>query len=558
MMKQKILLTSFLSAAMISTYAQTARVQIIHNSPDAAAASVDIYLNGVKTLDNVPFRAATAFLDVPAGVPINVGIAPQNSTTVADTFYNLSTTLTAGAKYIAVANGIESSTGYSPAVPFRVSVYNMGREAATNAANTDVLVVHGSTDAPTVDVRSGVNTLVDDIAFGNFAGYLELPTADYKIRVTTTTGATTVQTYSAPLQTLNLDGEAIVVLASGFLTPANNSNGPAFGLYVALASGGSLIPLPTTDPEALARVQAIHNCADAAADAVDVYLNGDKLLDNFAFRTATPFIDAPAKTALNIGIAPKNSTAVTDTLYNLNVTLDSAGNYILVANGIVSGSGYTPSPDFRLSPFAPARELGTNASNTDVLVMHGSTDAPTVDVRSGGNTLVNDISFGSYSSYLSLPTSNYTIDVTDASGSTVVKSYSAPLQTLGLQGQAITVLASGFLAPANNSNGPAFGLYAALATGGALVPLPAVTSSVANIDGGTTFSVWPNPATDVLHIDGLKGSYNATIYDVTGKMISAVNNSNNSDINISNIGNGVYFIRLENGTNSEVIKFVKQ
>ncbi len=557
-MKHKFLLTLSLSAAMISGYAQTARVQIIHNSADAAAASVDVYLNGTKALDNVPFRTATGFLDIPAGVPINVGIAPQNSTAAADTFYNLSTTLTAGAKYIAVANGIESSSGYSPAVPFRISVYNMGREAAANAANTDVLVVHGSTDAPTVDVRSGINTLVDDIAFGNFAGYLELPTADYKIRVTTTTGATTVQTYSAPLQTLNLDGEAIVVLASGFLTPANNSNGPAFGLYVAPAAGGTLIPLPTTSAEALARVQAIHNCADAVADSVDVYLNGDKLLDNFAFRTATPFIDAPAKTALNIGIAPKNSTAVTDTLYNLNVTLDSAGRYILVANGIVSGSGYNPSPDFRLSPFAPARELGTNAANTDVLVMHGSTDAPTVDVRSGGNTLVNDISFGNYSTYLSLPTSNYTIDVTNASGSTVVKSYSAPLQTLGLQGQAITVLASGFLAPANNSNGPAFGLYAALATGGALVPLPAVTSSVANIDGGSTLSVWPNPATNVLRISGWKGNYNATIYDVTGKMISAGTNSNNSDINISNIGNGVYFIRLENGAHSEVIKFVKQ
>jgi hypothetical protein len=190
--------------------------------------------------------------------------------------------------------------------------------------------------------------------------------------------------------------------------------------------------------------------------------------------------------------------------------------------------------------------------------MHGSTDAPTVDVRSGGNTLVNDISFGSYSTYLSLPTSNYTIDVTDASGTTIVKSYSAPLQTLGLQGQAITVLASGFLTPANNSNGPAFGLYAALATGGALVPLPAVSNSVANIDAGSTLSVWPNPATNVLHINGWKGNYNATIYDVTGKMISAVTNSSNSDINISNIGNGVYFIRLENGTHSEVIKFVKQ
>ncbi|MDA3943423.1 MAG: hypothetical protein PF694_07775, partial [Bacteroidetes bacterium] len=39
-----------------------------------------------------------------------------------------------------------------------------------------------------------------------------------------------------------------------------------------------------------ARVQVIHNSADAAAEVVDVWLNDELLLDNFAFRTASPFI----------------------------------------------------------------------------------------------------------------------------------------------------------------------------------------------------------------------------------------------------------------------------
>jgi len=34
------------------------------------------------------------------------------------------------------------------------------------------------------------------------------------------------------------------VVASGFLNPANNSNGSGFGLYVALPSGGNLVALP--------------------------------------------------------------------------------------------------------------------------------------------------------------------------------------------------------------------------------------------------------------------------------------------------------------------------
>lgn len=558
---RKLLLTTSAVLSMGVAMAQPARMQVIHNCADNAADTVDIWVNGPTTtkLENVAFRTATAYLNLNAGT-YNIGIAPKTSTVVTDTFYNLNASLAGNGKYVAVAGGIESTTGYNPAPSLRISVYATARETASNGANTDLLILHGSTDAPTVDVRSGTSTLVNDIAFGSFSNYVELPTADYKVRITTSTGATTVQTYSAPLQTLGLGGNSIVVLASGFLNPANNSNGPAFGLYVALPTGGALVPLPTTSAEVFARVQAIHNCADKAGDSVDVYLNGTKIADNFAFRTATEFLDVPAKTPINVGIALKNSSSVADTFYNLNATLDSGGRYILTANGIESPTGYTPNPAFRLSVFGPARETGANPSNTDLLVMHGSTDAPTVDVRSGGNVLVNDITFGNYSGgYLSLPTSNYTIDITDATGATTVKSYSAPLQTLALQGQAITVLASGFLTPANNSSGAAFGLYAALPAGGALVPLPTATTSINSIAAkGLTFSIVPNPANNTISINGIdmNSNVNITVTDIYGRMVKSINNAG-AQINISDLNSGVYFLRAENGVEQGVQRFVK-
>lgn len=559
---RKLLLTTSAVLSMGVAMAQPAKVQVIHNCADKAADTVDIWVNGPTTtkLENVPFRTATAYLSLNAGV-YNIGIAPKTSTVVTDTFYNLNASLAANGKYVAVAGGIASTTGYSPAPPLRISVFATARETAANGANTDLLIMHGSTDAPTVDVRSGTSTLVNDIAFGSFSSYVELPTADYKVRITTSTGATTVQTYSAPLQTLGLGGKSIVVLASGFLNPANNSNGPAFGLYVALPTGGALVPLPTTSAEVFARVQAIHNCADKAGDSVDVYLNGTKIADNFAFRTATEFLDVPAKTPINVGIALKNSTSVADTFYNLNATLDSAGRYILTANGIESPTGYSPNPAFRLSVFGPARELGSNNANTDLLVMHGSTDAPTVDVRSGSSVLVNDIAFGNYNSsgYVSLPTSNYTISITDATGVTTVKSYSAPLQTLALQGQAITVLASGFLTPANNSNGAAFGLYVALPTGGALVPLPTATTGINNVAAkALAFSIAPNPANNTISINGIdvNSNVNITVTDISGRVVKSVNNAG-AQINISDLNSGVYFLRADNGVEQGVQRFVK-
>jgi hypothetical protein len=220
---------------------------------------------------------------------------------------------------------------------------------------------------------------VDNISYGEFAGYLELPTADYELEVRTASGSPLIR-YAAPLASLSLNGSVITVVASGFLDPANNSDGPEFGLWVALSSGGALIPLPVVEVDPTARIQVIHNCADAAATEVDVYINGELALDDFAFRTATEFLSIPAEVELVFGIAPGNSTSVDDVIAFFPFTLDNNGTYIVVASGIVSPTGYSPAPPFNLDVFAAGREQASGSGNTDVLVMHGATDAPVVDV----------------------------------------------------------------------------------------------------------------------------------------------------------------------------------
>ena len=130
-------------------------------------------------------------------------------------------------------------------------------------------------------------------------------------------------------------------MASGYLDPAYWGTGNVFGLWVALASGGPLVELPT---EAIspARVQVIHNSADLAAEFVDVWLNDVLLIDNFEFRTATPFIDAPQGIEFTISIQDSSSTSASNPLWSQNYTLTGGDKYILVANGIVSPTGYAP------------------------------------------------------------------------------------------------------------------------------------------------------------------------------------------------------------------------
>jgi Secretion system C-terminal sorting domain/Domain of unknown function (DUF4397) len=243
---KKLIFTSLFAFSAVLSQAQDAYYQIIHNCADAAAATVDVWINNAKAYDNVAFRTATSFDTTTAGVPIVVSICGGNSTDTIGAVRTFTVTLTANTAYVIVADGIVSSTGYSPVQPFDLKIYSGARQAATMATNTDVLVHHGCTDAPMVDVReaSAGTVLVNDASYGDFAGYLSLPVADYNINITDAAGANVVASYQAPLATLGLGGRSLTVLASGFLNPAMNSNGAAFGLWVATAAGGALIPLP--------------------------------------------------------------------------------------------------------------------------------------------------------------------------------------------------------------------------------------------------------------------------------------------------------------------------
>lgn len=82
-----------------------AGLQVIHNSPYAAAAEVDVYVNDVLLLDDFAYQAATPFVTVPSGVDLKVDVtaanAPDNSSPVFTTTANL----LADTSYVAIAAG---------------------------------------------------------------------------------------------------------------------------------------------------------------------------------------------------------------------------------------------------------------------------------------------------------------------------------------------------------------------------------------------------------------------------------------------------------------------
>lgn len=128
-----------------------------------------------------------------------------------------------------------------------------------------------------------------------------------------------------------------------------------------------------------------------------------------------------------IGIAPANSTNSSQSIATFPVTLNGNRKYIVVANCIVSSSGHSLNKPFNLYVYSTARELSNSTSTTDVLVFHDSTYAPTVDVVATGNgLLVDDLSYTEFAEYLSLPTNNYELLLTDSAGATPIAKFGAP------------------------------------------------------------------------------------------------------------------------------------
>jgi len=566
----KALLLILMFTGVNNLFAQTARLQVIHNAADPGAVSVDIYLNGTLLLDNFGFRDATPYIDAPAGTPINIGVAGPNSTSAADTIKNFTVTLTENETYVAIANGVLDPGSFASnpdgrSTAFTLFIKAMARENGTSS-DVDFFVLHGSTDAPTVDVLARrVATLVDDAAYGDITPYITVPAASYILDVTPgSDNSTIVASFEADLSALG--GGAAVVFASGFLTPGNNQNGPAFGIFAALPTG-DVVAFPSV---MLARLQVIHNAADVAAASVDIYLDGTLLLDNFAFRDATPFIDAPAGVEINIGVAPGNSGSAGDTLKNFPVTLDNGATYVAIANGVLDPNSYAVNPDGRSTAFTlfingMARESG-NSSDIDFFMLHGATDAPTVDVIARNvATLVDDAAYGDITPYITVPAGEYTLDLTLADGTSLVQSYIANLSGLG--GGSAAVFASGFLTPGNNQSGEAFGLFFALADG-TVGQFPEGVSSVEEISSVTPNDYtltqnYPNPFNPSTSINfAIPNSEFVTlkIYNILGSEVATLVNQTLAagsyifNFDASNLASGIYLYELKAGSFAQIKK----
>lgn len=133
---------------------ETAQVQIVHNSPYHV---VDVYVDGALALEDVAYRVSTNLVDLP--VNTEVGIAPADGDIIATFPFELE----ANGSYVVVASGIVGDD----ARPFNLLVSSLEQSAADNN-HFALKVMHGVTDAPTVDIYADGSLLVENLVYGDF------------------------------------------------------------------------------------------------------------------------------------------------------------------------------------------------------------------------------------------------------------------------------------------------------------------------------------------------------------------------------------------------------
>lgn len=150
----------------ISSAQGTNKVRIMHASPDAPA--VDIYVGGNRVLSNVPFFAASDYLSLPDGT-FQVAITPAGASTDVSVWVG---ELRVQGGYIGTVIAMNTLENLE-VVLFEDTITPLSGQAR-------VRVIHGSPDAPAVDIKlAGTSAAVVTNAPFKAAATLEVPAGTY-------------------------------------------------------------------------------------------------------------------------------------------------------------------------------------------------------------------------------------------------------------------------------------------------------------------------------------------------------------------------------------------
>lgn len=268
--------------------AQTAKLRLIHNSADPELNTIDVYVDGIRIADNLPFRNVTPYLNVPAARSFQIVVVQGSAPDMASAGFRLRSTvspLETNGEYTAIALGLSEPTKFAPnpegkSTIFRVIVKRNAQ--AKNPSKVTVFFNHGVTDLPMLDVTvPGIGMLVNNLPYSAPSEFYELTPKRYQFNLVHWDKPATLR-YGYWFGDLSAyQGQQVVIFASGFMNRQGNQDGPGIGLFAALENG-SVIPLQVGS----VGVQAAQTPALAGLDRAATDRAGKP--EGFALRGAYP------------------------------------------------------------------------------------------------------------------------------------------------------------------------------------------------------------------------------------------------------------------------------
>jgi len=263
-------------------------------------------------------------------------------------------------------------------------------------------VVHGSPDAPAVDVYvAGIDQpLISGLGFGDTSAYLEVDTGTYDVQLrvspSTNTDAIVYQTGDIDLA----DQQRLTTVAAGLIGSTESAD-----KFRVLAFDESFGPAGTGS----AIVRVIHASADAPTVGIDLHDDDASApeisgLDRFTASNAAG-IQLNSNEPLQIGITAGGERVTAFT----TPELPEGGQLFVIATGLV-GELARQSDGFALLAVGPEGTIGFIRQNPVVYALHGSPDAPSVDAFAGQSEILDNVSFGQLSGGLQLPPGDYELD----------------------------------------------------------------------------------------------------------------------------------------------------
>lgn len=416
----------------------TAKLRVVHASPDAPA--VDVYVEGSATpvISNLAYGSATAYLTVDAGSPNFQIRAAGAAPTSAPVYSTGPLTLAKDAQVTAIATGLLAST--AAADSFRVLPF-VEQFVAGGAGKAQLRIVHAAPDAPTVGVDVGNdNPAAPEVAsLARFAdtGAAGIPLpSGAALQVGIAAGGNRVTAFTTPALP---EGGNLFVIAVGRLADLPRLE-TGFSL-LAVGPAGVIGRIPQNPV-----VYALHASPDAPS--VDIRENVSKglLLGNVAYGQMAPIQVPPGNYQLAFYGAGANPGTTPAAVVPAN-GLEAGQRYLALATGFLTPAA--GEPPFSLQAFK--EEFAIDATNARVRAIHSSPDAPRVDlgpVTGGALTSVafNGLAFteASVGAGLSLPPGTLQLGVAADNTTAPVATFGVPL-TAGVRAFAV---AAGALTPA--------------------------------------------------------------------------------------------------------------